>query len=135
MRAKLEVATAILHNDVYNMNKQGEVLDLQNALDEAGMRKAKGVAIRSMFYWSKVGHMCLVEFLKSIIQKTLRLLLLNSKTTMVEFLPRGRIWIEFVMSFIKKKLYSHKDICHVTLRELLKGFHVTFTRAINDTLV
>lgn len=54
-RANLELATAVLHDDVYNMDKQGEVNRLWNMLEYIEGRKAKGAAIRSRVKWQKIG--------------------------------------------------------------------------------
>lgn len=62
MRAKLELATAILRDDVCNVNKQGEVMELKTALEGVETKKARGAAIRFRVILSKLGNKCLYEF-------------------------------------------------------------------------
>lgn len=61
-KAKLEVATASLHDDIYNVKNQGEANQVKNILKDIEMRKARGVAIRSRVKWKKVGNKCSAEF-------------------------------------------------------------------------
>ena len=46
-RAKLEIAIASLHEDIYNMDKQEEVSRLNNVLEEIETRKTRGATIRA----------------------------------------------------------------------------------------
>lgn len=47
LRAKLEIALARLHEDVYNVTKQAHVWEIKNALDAIESRKARGAAMRA----------------------------------------------------------------------------------------
>lgn len=57
-KAKLEVATAILHEDIYNEEVQGEVNQYQRKMEDIETRKAIGATIRSRVKWQKVGDKC-----------------------------------------------------------------------------
>ena len=46
-RAKLEVATARLHEDPYNLKKQGEVSHFQDIMENIVTHKARRAAIRA----------------------------------------------------------------------------------------
>ena len=45
VKAKLEVATANLHNDIYNVDLQGEISRYKSILDEVEVRKTRGVMV------------------------------------------------------------------------------------------
>ena len=61
-RANIEIATAKLHEDIYNVELQGEVNQYKQVLEEIEMRKARGAMIRSRVKWQKVGDKCTAEF-------------------------------------------------------------------------
>lgn len=69
LRAKLEIAIACLHEDAYNVDKQGKVWRIKNALEQVENKKAKGATIRSRVKWNKVGNRCTSEFFNSVKQK------------------------------------------------------------------
>jgi hypothetical protein len=46
-QANLKLATATLHEDVYDVDKQGQVNRLKKDMDEIETKKARGAAIRS----------------------------------------------------------------------------------------
>ena len=48
-KANLELATAILHEDIYDVDKQGEINRFKKYMDEIETRKARGSAI-----WSRM---------------------------------------------------------------------------------
>lgn len=68
-RAKLEVVTASLHNDIYNAEKQGEVNQYKIILEDIKTRKTRNAAMRSKVKWHKVGDKCFAKFLRSVRQK------------------------------------------------------------------
>lgn len=68
-RAKLKVAMASLHNDIYNVGKQGEVNQLKSSSEDIEMRTTRGAAIRSRVEWQKVGDKRLADFSKLVSQK------------------------------------------------------------------
>lgn len=76
-KAKLEVATTSLHDDIYNVEKQGEVNQLENILKDIEIRKAKGAAIKSRVKWKKVGDKCSCEFFKLVRQKNTQSIILE----------------------------------------------------------
>lgn len=47
-RASLEVVTTILHGDIYDVAKQGEVSRLKMIVEELETRKARGVSINML---------------------------------------------------------------------------------------
>lgn len=68
-RANLENALARLHEDVYNVFKQGEVREIKNALEGVESWKAKGDIFRVRMKWNKVGNKCSAEFFNSVKHK------------------------------------------------------------------
>ena len=68
-KPNLELATATLHEDMYDVDKQGEVNRLKRDLDEIETRKARGEAIQSRVKWQQVGNRCTADFFKSVRQK------------------------------------------------------------------
>lgn len=66
MRVNLEMASTVLHDNIYNVDKQGEVNQLRNKLKEIKTIKCKGVAIKSRVKLQKVGDKCIVEFFWSV---------------------------------------------------------------------
>ena len=68
-KPNLELATATLHEDMYDVDKQGEVNRLKRDLDEIETRKARGAAIQSRVKWQQVGDRCTADFFKSVRQK------------------------------------------------------------------
>ena len=62
-KAKLKLATVPLHEEFYNMDKQGVANRIKWAMEEIETWKAKGAAIRSRVKWQIVGDRCLAEFL------------------------------------------------------------------------
>lgn len=71
LRAKLKQATTYLHEDVYNMEKNGKVEELKNALEGVERRKTWGATIRSGVKWNNKGNKCSTEFSKQPNIKTL----------------------------------------------------------------
>lgn len=65
-RVHLEMATAVVYDDICNVDKQGEVTQLRNKLKEIETNKSNGVAIRSRVTWQNAGDKCIAKFLLSI---------------------------------------------------------------------
>lgn len=65
-RANLETATARLHEDSYNEDKQREVNKYKNIIEGIEDRKARGAKIRARIKWQKVGDKCSGDFFKSV---------------------------------------------------------------------
>ena len=65
-KARLEVALATLHEDVYDAGKQGEVSRLTKVMEELESKKARGATIRARVKWQGVGDTCSAEFFKSV---------------------------------------------------------------------
>lgn len=68
-RANLEIATASLHDDIYNVGKQGEVNLLKRTIEDIKTRKARGATIRSRVECQKIGDKCTTKFFKSVRQR------------------------------------------------------------------
>lgn len=64
-RANLESATARLHEDIYNEDKQGEVNKYKNIIEGIETRKARGATIRARVKWQKVGDKCSGDFFQA----------------------------------------------------------------------
>ena len=132
-RAKLEVSIAALHEDVYNVDKQGEVSRLNNILEEIETRKARGATIRARVKWQQVGDKCSTEFFKSVRQK-------NSQTVLSELRDKhGRCFnkkedLDKICYDFYKDLYGHKEVSEGALEEVFEGFQATFTEAMNESL-
>lgn len=69
VRAKLELATASLHEDMYNVIKQDKVTKIKSTLEEMKSRKARGTTIECRVMWNNVCNKCSTEFFKSVKQK------------------------------------------------------------------
>ena len=63
---KLEIATANLHDDINNFEKQGEVSRLKKIIGRVESGKANGTAIRARVKWQQVGDKCSKEFFRSV---------------------------------------------------------------------
>ena len=61
-RVNLEVATARLHDDIYNVELQREVYQYKRTIEEIERRKARGASIRSRVKWQRVGDKCSAKF-------------------------------------------------------------------------
>ena len=68
-KAKLEVATTALHDDIHNFDKQIEVERLRHIIGEIDNRKTRRAAVRTRVKWQQVGDRYSVEFSKSVRQK------------------------------------------------------------------
>lgn len=106
-RANLELATAVLHDDVYNMDKQGEVNRLWNMLEYIEGRKAKGAAIRSRVKWQKIGDKCTKEFFKSVRQKKSQAIILELRDTHGQSFTKVKDLTKICLDFYTN-LYKHK---------------------------
>ena len=132
-RAKLEIAIASLHEDIYNMEKQGEVSRLNNILEEIVTWKARGATIRTRVKWQQFGDKCSAEFFKSVRQK-------NSQTVLSELRDKhGRCFtrkedLDRICYDFYKDLYAHKVVSEGALEEVFEGFQAPFTGAMNDSL-
>ena len=62
----METATARLHEDIYDLDKQGEVNKFKRIIEEIETRKARGATIRARVKWKKIGDKCSREFFKSV---------------------------------------------------------------------
>lgn len=100
IRAKLE-ATTRLHDDVYNVNIQGEVSEPKRLIEDIKTRKAMVATIRSRVKWKQVGNKGSIEFFKSFMQENAKVVYQNLRITRGKVLPRGRILIEFVKTFTR----------------------------------
>lgn len=81
IQTRFEVAIAFLHEDAYNVAKQGKVSELKKTLKKFETKKAKGNAVRSRVKWKSVGDKCLAEFFKLVWQKNSVLLITTLKDT------------------------------------------------------
>ena len=131
--AKLEVATAKLHEDIHNVERQGEVHKLKHIMGEIDNRKARGAAIRSRVKWQQVGDKCSAEFFKSVRAKNAQALITELKDMQGKSFTK-REDIERICYDFYKELYTHRDISEVALGEALEGFPTTFTDDINKSL-
>lgn len=132
-RASLEVATALLHEDVYNEDKQGKVNQLRNKLDEIETRLARGAAIRARAKWQKVGDKCTAEFFKSVRQKNSQSVILELRDQHGRSFMRAEDLSKICFDFYGE-LYRHKEVSEEACREVFEGFMVTFTESMNENL-
>lgn len=134
LRAKLEIATATLHEDVYNVTKQGHVWEFKNALEGVENRKARGATVRARVKRNKVSNKCLADFFSSVKRKH------NAKVITELKDMHGRIFtkredIDTICHDFYALLYKHKPIREEAMREVFEGFTSTFTKAMNATLM
>ena len=132
-RAKLEMAIATLHEDIYDIDKQGEVSRLTNILEEIESRKARGATIRARVQWQQVGDKCSAEFFKSVRQK-------NSQAVLSELMDKhGRRFtkrddLDTICYDFYKNLYGHKEVSEEAIMEVFTGFRVSFSEEMNASL-
>lgn len=132
-RAKLEINIAKLHEDLYNVDKQGEVNLLQNTLDGIETGKARGATIRARVKWQKVGDKCLADFFKSVRQKHCQTIISVLKDKHGRIFTQKKI-MERICHDFYKELYRHKEASEGAIQEVLQGFPAKFTDAMNVTL-
>ena len=131
--AKLEIATASLHEDINNFEKQGEVNRLREVMGTIESRKAKGAAVKSRVKWQQVGDKCSKEFFRSVRPK-------NTQTVISEIKDRrGRIFtkredLEGICHNFYQDLYAHKEITEEAMAKALEGFSTTFPPAIIEAI-
>ena len=131
-RAKLEIAIASLHEDIYNVDKQEEVSRLNNILEEIETRKTRGATIRARVKWQQVGDKCFAEFFKSVRQK-------NSQSVLSELRDKhGRCFnkkedLDKICLDFCKDFYAYKEVAEEALEEVFEGFQATFTEAMNES--
>ena len=132
-RTKLEVAMARLHEDPYNLGKQGEVSHFQNIMKGIVTHKARGAAIRARVKWQKLGDKCTADFFKSVRQKYSQAVISSLKdkygrtfTSREDF---DRIFHDFY-----EDLYRHKEVSEGAFKEVFEGFPITFMDEMNAIL-
>ena len=81
-RENPEIATTNLHDDIYNVKKQGEVNQHKRALEGRKTRKARGAIIRARVGWQKASS--LVETLSSTGTREFSVRQRNGKATFQE---------------------------------------------------
>lgn len=132
-RASLEVATTLLHEDVYNDDKQGKVNQLWNKLYEIETRLARGVAVRARVKWQKVGDKCTAEFLKSARQKNSQLVISELRDQHGRNFTRVEDLSKICFDFYGE-LYKHKEVSEEACSEVFEGFPVTFADSMNKNM-
>ena len=125
VKAKLEVATANLHNDIYNVDLQGEVSRYKSILDEVEVRKTRGVMVRLKVKWQRVGNKCKVSKTKNS-QAVISKLKDNKGRIFIRRKDLEKIRLEFY-----KNLYQYKEVAEPALREVLDDIPVTFRKSMN----
>lgn len=131
--AKLKVATANLHGDINNFEKQGRVNRLREVMDNIEARIANGTALRSRVKWLQVGNRCSKEFFQAVRPRNFQAAISELKD------GRGRCFtknedLERNIKDFYEELYAHEDISEETLARVMEGVTATFTNAINETL-
>ena len=106
-RTNLEPATTRLHEDVYDMDKQGEVNKYKNIIEGIETRKARGVIIRARVKWQKVGDKCLVEFFKSVSQRNTQTIISELRDNQGRSSTKKEDLEKICLDFYKN-LYKHK---------------------------
>ena len=119
--AKLELATASLHEDINNFEKQGEVNRLRVVMGIVESGKAKCDVVRYRVRWQQVGDKCSKEFFRSVRPK-------NTQAVISEFKDRyGRIFIklkdlEGICNFFTKTFTHIKKLPRRPLLRRWEGF-------------
>ena len=131
--ARLEIATTILHEDIGNFEKQGEVSKLRHMMEGINTRKAKWASIRVRSKWQQVGNKCSKEFFKAVRQKNIRAIIVELKDrqgkNFIKINDLERICLDFY-----NDLYNHKEIIDEALIKVMKGLPALFTAAMNKAL-
>ena len=131
--AKLEIATANLHEDINNFEKQGEVNKLREVMRSVETRKINGTALRSRVKWLQVGDRYSKEFFHAVRPR-------NSQGTISKLKDRrGRCFtkredLERIIKDFYEELYTHKEISEEALEKVMEGVPATFTNAMNGEL-
>ena len=131
--ARLENAIAIIHEDIDNFEKQGEVKKLRHIIEGIETRKVKGTSISARSRWQQVGDKCSKEFFRAVRQN-------NSQSIIVELRDRqGRSFtkrdhLERICLDFYKDLYSHKKIVEKILMEVTEGLPAKFMVVMNNAL-
>lgn len=133
LKAKLKVAMATLHEDVYNVTKQGKVWEIKSTLEGVESRKAKGASVRARVKWNKVGNRCSVYFFSSVKQRQNAIAITELQN------PHGRIFtkredLELICHNFYAQLYKSKPISEEAMREVFEGFTPFSIDAMNETL-
>ena len=132
-RANLEVATAQLHDDMYNEEVQGKVSRIKRSLEKIEARKARGATIRARVKWQKVGDKCSAEFFQLVRQKNVQTIIAELRDNQGRCFTRKEDLQVICLDFYQN-LYRHKDISREAMREILEGMPTTFTCDMNTQL-
>ena len=131
--ARLEIATAILHEDIDNFEKQGEVNKLRHMMEGIETRKAKGASIRTRSKWQQVGDKCSKELFNAVRQKNTQAIIVELEDRQGRNFTKKKDFERICLDFYND-LYNHKEIIDETLMEVMKGLPAPFTDAMNETL-
>ena len=132
-RANLETATARLHEDIYDRDKQGEVNKYKSIIEGIETRKARGATIRARVKWKKVGDKCSGEFFKSVRPRNTQAIVSELRDNQGRSFTKRKDLEEICLDFYKK-IYKHKEILEGAMNEVLDGLPATFTCDMNETL-
>lgn len=132
-KARLGIATAKLHEDLYNIIRQGEVSHLQDKIDGIEIHRARGATIRARIKWKKVGDKCTAEFFKSVRQKKSQAVISSLKDKHSKTFT-NRVDLDSICYDFYENLYKYREVSEEALREVFEGFPVTFTDAMNVAL-
>ena len=132
-RANLETATAQLHEDIHNTEKQGEVNKYKSIIDGIEDKKARGATIRAKVKWQKVGDKCFGKFFKLVRQKNIHAVIAELKDNQGRSFTRREDLGEICLDFYRK-LYKHTRISEEAMNEILEDLPATFTCDMNEAL-
>ena len=133
IKANLEVATAELHNDIYNIDLQGKVSKYKHLLEESDMRKVRGAVVRSRVKRQRIGDKCTSDFFKSVRQKNTRTIISELKDKHGRIFTKSEELGQICLDFYQD-LYQHKGVSEEAIREILEGLPRTFTEDMNTSL-
>lgn len=132
-RANLETAMARLHENIYNINKQGEVNKYKSIIEGIETRKTRGVTIRARAKWQKVGDKCSREFFKSIRPRNVQSIISELRDNQGKSFTKKEDLEKICLDFYQN-LYKYKEISEGAMNEVLEGLPATFTCDMNETL-
>ena len=132
-RANLETATARLHEDIYDLDKQSEVNKYKNIIEGIETRNARGATLRARVKWQGIGDKCSVEFCKLVRPRNTQAIISELRDNQGRSFTKNEDLEEICLDFYKN-LYKHKGILEGALNEVFEGLPATFTCKMNDAL-
>jgi len=131
--AKLEIATAKLHENINNFEKQGKLNRLNEIIENIKIRRVERAVLRSRIKWQQVGDKCSKEFFRLVRLKNIQAAISEFKDRQCRCFTKKEELEKITKNFYEV-LYGHKDISEDALTKAMEGVLATFTNVINEAL-